>query len=95
MPSAGRSRAVARRSLALALDDFAWEAVQHESTRLGVSGEELIAFAVLYYLADIDSGRTARRLPGRLGEGPLRESGRGPLPEADSPGMGSEHDAES
>jgi hypothetical protein len=44
------------------MDAFAWEAIQHESTRLGVSEEELIAYAVLYYLADIDSGRIARRI---------------------------------
>lgn len=58
------------RSLALPLDEFAWEAIQHESTRLGVSEEELIAYAVLYYLADIDSGRIARRIT------------RGPYPDA-------------
>jgi hypothetical protein len=45
------------------MDEFAWEAIQHESTRLGVSEEELVAYAVLYYLADIDSGRIARRIP--------------------------------
>jgi hypothetical protein len=52
-----------RRRLALQLDQFAWEALQHESTRLQVSEEELIAYAVLYYLADVDSGRIARRIP--------------------------------
>ncbi len=30
---------------------------------LGVSVEELASYAVLYYLADGDSGRIARRLP--------------------------------
>jgi hypothetical protein len=50
----------ADRSLTLRLDDFAWEAIEQESTRLGVSVEDLIAFAVLYYLADVDSGRIAR-----------------------------------
>jgi hypothetical protein len=53
-----------KRKLALQLDEFAWEAIQHESTRLGVSEEELIGFAIVYYLADIDSGRIARRIPG-------------------------------
>ncbi|HWY90655.1 MAG TPA: hypothetical protein VNY31_08290 [Solirubrobacteraceae bacterium] len=51
-----------KRSLGLRLDEFAWEAIQHESTSLGVSEEELIAYAVLYYLADVDSGRVARRI---------------------------------
>jgi hypothetical protein len=47
----------------LRLDGFAWEAVEEESDRLGVSVEELARFSVLYYLADLDSGRIARRIP--------------------------------
>jgi hypothetical protein len=50
------------RSLSLPMDVFAWEAVEEESARLGVSVEELVAFSVLYYLADVDSGRVARRI---------------------------------
>lgn len=46
----------------LRLDDFAREAVEQESTRLGVSAEEVMTFAVLYYLADLDSGRIAREI---------------------------------
>jgi hypothetical protein len=45
------------------LDHFACEALAEESSRLGVSCEELAAFSVLYYLADLDSGRIARTLP--------------------------------
>jgi len=52
----------ADRSLNLPMDVFAWEAVREESARLGVSVEELVAFSVLYYLADVDSGRVARRI---------------------------------
>jgi hypothetical protein len=48
------------RPVALQMDDFAWETVEEESARLGVSVEELVAFSVLYYLADVDSGRMAR-----------------------------------
>lgn len=62
---AGRRGAAAARELAVPLDGFAWEAVQHESARLGVSEEELVAYAVVYYLADLDSGRVARRIPAR------------------------------
>lgn len=51
------------RRLALELNDFTWEALEEEAARLGVSIEELARFAVLYYLADRDSGRIARRLP--------------------------------
>jgi hypothetical protein len=52
----------AGRGLVLPMDEFAWEAVEEESARLGVSAEDLVAFAVLYYLADLDSGRVARRI---------------------------------
>jgi len=48
--------------LILRLDDFLWEALEQESTRLGVPVEELITFSVVYYLADIDSGRIARQI---------------------------------
>jgi hypothetical protein len=52
------------RSLAFRLDDFAWETIEEESARLEVSVEDFIAFSALYYLADIDSGRIARRISG-------------------------------
>ena len=48
----------------LALDGFAREAVEQEAERLGISPSELVTFAVLYYLADLDSGRIARRISG-------------------------------
>jgi hypothetical protein len=47
----------------LDLEDFAWKALEEESAQQGVSIEELARFAVLYYIADRDSGRIARRLP--------------------------------
>jgi hypothetical protein len=52
-----------KRSLLVHLSDFAWEALEEESTRLGVPIEELVGFSVLYYIADADSGRIARRVP--------------------------------
>jgi hypothetical protein len=64
LPPAEGQGVPVKRKLALRMDEFAWEALQHESTRLKVSEEELIAFAVMYYLADVDSGRIARRFPG-------------------------------
>jgi hypothetical protein len=48
------------RQLALSLDSFSWQGLELESTRLGVPVEELIGFAIVYYLADLDSGRVAR-----------------------------------
>lgn len=50
------------RNLTLRLDGFARETIEEEASRMGVPVEELIAFAVLYYLADVDSGRIARRI---------------------------------
>jgi hypothetical protein len=52
-------------SLTLDLDAFAWEALEGEASQMAVSIEELARFALLYYLADHDSGRTARRIPSR------------------------------
>lgn len=49
--------------LTLRLDEFAWRATEEESARLGVSAPELATFALLYYLADLDSGRVAREIP--------------------------------
>jgi len=60
---AGEDQAVeGTRSVSVPLQGFAWESIEQESARLGVPVEELISFAVLYYLADVDSGRIARRI---------------------------------
>jgi hypothetical protein len=50
------------RKVTLALEDFAWETIDDEATGGGVTTEELIAFSVLYYLADVDSGRISRQI---------------------------------
>ncbi len=47
--------------MAFKLGGFTVEAIDEEATRLGVSAEQLISFSVLYYLADVDSGRFAQR----------------------------------
>jgi hypothetical protein len=52
----------ARRDVQVRLDEFAWQALEEESQRLGVPVEDFISFSVLYYLADVDSGRIARRI---------------------------------
>jgi hypothetical protein len=59
-------QATRTRELKLTLDDFTWEAVSEEAGRLGVTSEELARFSLLYYLADVDSGRIARRRPDLL-----------------------------
>lgn len=53
------------RDVTLRLDSFAWEAIEEECARTGVSAQELVRFSVLYYLADLDSGRIARRIVNR------------------------------
>lgn len=62
-PVAGRGDHCERQKLTLELDTFAWETLSEQSIELGVSIEELATFSVLYYLADLDSKRIARRLP--------------------------------
>jgi hypothetical protein len=61
-----RSDPGAKRTLALALDGFTWEALAEQAARLEVSLDELAAFSVLYYLADLDSKRIARLIPTHL-----------------------------
>jgi hypothetical protein len=51
-------------SLRLPLDEFTREALLLESERLGVPSDELAIFAIAYYLADLHSGRIARRIVG-------------------------------
>jgi len=58
-----RSRLGSEQDLVLQFDEFARSAIDEQSAQLGVSVEELATFAVLYYLADVDSGRIARRVP--------------------------------
>ncbi len=55
----------ARRDLELDLEAFTWQALEQEADRMGLSVEELVRFSVLYYLADCDSGRIARRVSPR------------------------------
>jgi hypothetical protein len=50
------------RRLTVTLEGFAWETLDEEAAREGITTEELITFSVLYYLADIDSGRISRRI---------------------------------
>lgn len=48
----------------LELDGFAAEAIEEQADRFDVSVEDLVGFSVLYYLADVDSGRIARTVLG-------------------------------
>jgi hypothetical protein len=44
------------------LDGFAARAVEEQAAILAVRVEDVVAFSVLYYLADLDSGRIAREI---------------------------------
>jgi hypothetical protein len=48
--------------VAVRLDGFSAQVTGEEAARLGISVEELVNFSVLYYLADVDSGRIARQI---------------------------------
>jgi hypothetical protein len=50
------------RTLTLRLEGFAWEALEEEAAHEGLAVADLITFSVLYYLADLDSGRLSRRI---------------------------------
>jgi hypothetical protein len=54
-------------SVTLRLDGFAWTELKRESARQEMDPSELASFAILYYLADADSGRIARRITGVAG----------------------------
>ena len=48
-------------TLRLRLDSFTWELIMSDAASEGITAEELVTFSVMYYLADVDSGRIARR----------------------------------
>lgn len=54
----------ARTGVQVEFDDFGWEAIEEEARRQGVSIEELLVHAVMYYLAEAStSNRFAVRAP--------------------------------
>jgi hypothetical protein len=61
----------------LELTDFAWSALSAEAEKQGVSVEELVQHAAMYYLADLDSGRVAAQVfrAERTGQGPEPREG--------------------
>jgi hypothetical protein len=60
----GEHREITADRLELRLEPFLAQALADECERLSVSRNELVEFAIAYYLADLDSGRIARRVPG-------------------------------
>jgi HEAT repeat protein len=55
-------------ALLVELDDETWSALRHEAEAQGVTPELLALHALLYFLADLDSGRVRRRLGDALEE---------------------------
>jgi hypothetical protein len=55
------------REIQLEVSGDCWESLESEAARQGVALESLLEHAALLYLADIDSGRVARRVPCRAG----------------------------
>ena len=56
-------RTGSRARVELELDGFAAKAIEEQAGSFEVTVEDLVSFAVLYYLADVDSGRIARTVP--------------------------------
>jgi hypothetical protein len=68
------------RELSVHLDAFGWGRLSEEARRQGIGESELAAHAILYYLADLDSGRlSARALPDDDQERSLRDLGEGDI----------------
>ena len=53
------------RQVTIAFDEFGFTELESLAERQGVTLEELVAHAAMYYLADADSGRMAARVPQR------------------------------
>jgi hypothetical protein len=48
--------------ITVAFDNFGWSALQDEARSQGISVEELVVHAAMYYLSDLDTGRVARQV---------------------------------
>jgi predicted DNA-binding ribbon-helix-helix protein len=62
VPRFRRDAAVAGAEVGVALDDDTWAALEEEARQQGLRPELVAQHAVLYFLADLDSGRVAARL---------------------------------
>jgi hypothetical protein len=61
-PASDDRQPPSRARIELELDGFAASAVEEQAADLGVQVEDIVGFSVLYYLADLDSGRIAREV---------------------------------
>jgi hypothetical protein len=63
-----RSKTPAGEGLGVVFDDETWDALAEEAARQNVETEELAVHALLYFLADFDSGRITEILEQALDE---------------------------
>ena len=68
----GAARKAALR-LTVDLDRESWQELEAEAKRQDVSVEAMLEHAIMYFLADVDSGRVEQRLLADLGRGPMEE----------------------
>jgi predicted transcriptional regulator len=61
-PRFRRDAGLSGESMRVGVDDETWQALEEEALRQGVDAELLAEHALLYFLADLDSGRVGSRL---------------------------------
>jgi predicted DNA-binding ribbon-helix-helix protein len=67
-----KDEAIASPGVRVRLDEATWRVLHKEAERQDVSAAELIRHAVLYFLADVDSGRVGARLERAVGDSDQR-----------------------
>jgi predicted transcriptional regulator len=68
VPRFARGKGSTGSDVVVRLDDDTWHALEDEAERQGVSAEALARHALLYFLADVDSGRAGDRLETAVAE---------------------------
>lgn len=68
VPRFTRGDADGTATLTVTLEGETWKALRDEAERQGVPAETLAVHAVMYFIADLDSGRVADRLEDALGD---------------------------
>jgi predicted DNA-binding ribbon-helix-helix protein len=68
VPQSPMASAAGAPHLTVRLDAATWQALHDEAERQAVSPAELTRHAVLYFLADVDSGRVGERLERALSD---------------------------
>jgi hypothetical protein len=66
----------------VSLSEFTFSRLNADAEQQGVPIEDLVTYATMYYLADLDSGRTAAKIPRAAGEAEQHQppSGSPPTP---------------